>query len=330
MGAFTLDQRIALGGMAEIWRAYGPRGDRGEGVLALKVMRPSVANDPEFYDRFVDEVRISRRLRHENIIEVYEGHEFEHHLVQSMELLDGADLRKLARRLEEKRVRYPIALALQIARCTAKALAYAHLKKNSKGEPLGIVHRDLSPHNVMVTFDGRVKVLDFGIAKAKERLIKTQGNIAKGKTSYMSPEQVVAQELDGRTDVFAAGVILWEMLAGQRLFQGSNEVDSMKQVRDRKEPRIESARSEVPNSVATLLHSMLVKNKQRRCGSMLEVESELNRILACEFHTAEYSKQALAHWIGQLRKKRVEGTAVLTPASTIDDSDTETPEADIM
>ena len=224
---------------------------------------------------FHDEVHLSMRLRHENIVEVYGGEEIDGYLVQEMELIKGLDLRRTLVRLRKKRWRFPIPLLMYVGRCMARALAYAHMKRGPRGQPLNIVHRDISPHNVMLALDGRVKLLDFGIAKAAERLTHTRGGVIKGKTAYMAPEQVVAADLDHRTDIFASGIVLWEAFSGERLFKASGDQATMELVLKGDVPRIERFRPEVPPEVADLLHAMLAHRPRDRPQSMLDVERSL-------------------------------------------------------
>src|SRR5262245_27178012 len=191
LGPFTLDRRLALGGMAEIWLAV-QNTERGARPTALKILLTPYARDPTFRGMFADEVRIASRLTHENIVEVYGSFEVEGHLFQAMEIVDGKDLRRVLSTLARAGESFPVALALLVGREVARALAYAHSKRGEDGKPLEIVHRDVSPHNVMLTRNGMVKVLDFGIASAAERLTRTRTGVIKGKISYMAPEQAMA------------------------------------------------------------------------------------------------------------------------------------------
>lgn len=311
-GPFLLGERLALGGMAEVWSAAGPTPDLGEGQLALKVMRPYLAEDPEFRAMFDDEVSISKRLRHENIVEVYSAHEIAGHLVQAMELIEGIDLRRVLARIRRRGWRFPVPLVLHVGRCVARALAYAHLKKSSRGQPMGIVHRDISPHNIMLAHDGRVKVLDFGIAKAAERVTKTRLGIIKGKTGYMAPEQVIAGELDHRTDIFSAGIVLWETFTSNRLFRADGDIETMEQIRSGTVPRLDAVRTDVPTEVADLIHAMLARDREMRPASMLEVERAFHRILLRGYEASEHGPEALRRWLEEVsRETRPQGTAIL-------------------
>lgn len=297
--------------MAQVWKARGP-GPAGPTSLALKVMWRG--DDPDFYKRFVDEVRISTRLRHAHIVEVYGGHEVQGWLLQPMELIDGITLEGLMRRCERNQWPIPVPVCLWIARCKARALTYVHLRKNSRGVPMELVHRDVSPHNVMLTRAGGVKLLDFGIAKGRDRLIETRPGIAKGKARYMSPEQVRALDLDGRSDIFSAGVVLWETLTGRRLFDDETDMVVMQKVDAAVVPRVESLRPEVPPEAADLLHRMLAQKPTDRVESMAKVERELMRVLACSFEPEEFGPGPVARWLASvLAPPKNHATTALPP-----------------
>lgn len=303
LGPFRLHERLAVGGMAEVWRVTGPRSAEDlapPAPLALKLMRPHPAEGEDHYARFLDELRISRRLRHANIVTVFDGMVLDGHLVQSMELLEGVDLRRLSRVLEQQRRPFPVAHALWVGRMMARALAYAHAMTDRRGLPMQVVHRDVSPHNVMLTFDGEVKVLDFGIAKARERLVETRGAVAKGKTAYMAPEQVMARPLDARADVFAAGIVLWEALAGRRLFRGRNEVETMQRVRRGVVPDPSRIRPELPAEAAELVLRMLARRPEDRPADMEAVERTLQRVLVQRFEPEAVGPAALRCWLGEV------------------------------
>lgn len=312
LGPYRLVHRVALGGMAEVWAAR-----EGERDLALKVMRSAFADEDELHTMFEDEVQISRLLRHENIVEVYGGEAIEGYLVQVMELIEGMDLRKVNRRLEQRRWRFPIPLVAYVARCMARALGYAHKKRGPRGRPLDLVHRDVSPHNVMLGRDGRVKLLDFGIAKAEERATRTAAGLVKGKTAYMAPEQATNRPLDHRTDIFATGIVLWECLAGRRLFQANSDVGTMEQIVRGEVPELEAFRADVPSELSELIRSMLAVDPEGRPGSMLDVERGVQRMIVRRFEPEQAGPAALATWLAKVGAQRTEGTARLPPAPNV-------------
>ena len=208
-GKYLLLERIAVGGMAEVFvaKAFGVEGF--ERLLAIKKILPTMGEDAEFIRMFVDEARIAVQLAHANIVQVLELGKHEERLYIAMEYVSGRDLRQLMERFRKRQEAMPLPQVCLIVAEVCEALDHAHRKRDAQGRPLGIVHRDVSPQNVLVSFEGEVKLIDFGIAKAESRLQKTQSGILKGKFSYMSPEQVKGQPIDGRSDVLACGVLLW-------------------------------------------------------------------------------------------------------------------------
>lgn len=312
LGPFELERRIALGGMAEIWSAK--EGDRR---VALKILQPYFGADESFRAMFQDEVRISLRLRHEHILEVYDAHEIDGFSIQSMELLEGLDIRRVLARLVKARRWFPVPLVLYVGRAVARALAYAHARKNEHGKPLEIVHRDVSPHNVMITRAGGVKVLDFGIARAAERLTRTKTGVVKGKISYMAPEQALAGRVTPQTDIFAAGIVLWEMLALRKLFGGANDTDILHKVVRAEVPPLMRINPSVPREAAALIHGMLSASPEDRPESMQAVENALAKILVVRYDADVQDQKALAAWFAQFQAtdtKTPLGTPVVTPS----------------
>jgi serine/threonine-protein kinase len=302
LGPFVLEARIALGGMAEIWKAREER-PHGLRTVALKILQPYF-EDESFRSMFQDEVRIALRLRHENILEVYDAYEIDGLSIQSMELLDGLDVRRLLQRLSKSERWFPVPLALYVGRCVARALSYAHMRRNEAGKPLEIVHRDVSPHNVMITSSGSVKVLDFGIARAAERITRTRTGVVKGKISYMAPEQAMAARVTPQTDIFATGIVLWEMLAMRRLFNGANDSETLHKIVGAEVPPLLRMNPSVPRDAAKLIHQMLSVSPEQRPESMQQVENALTKILAVQYEPDESDQRALAKWFAQFVEVR--------------------------
>src|SRR5439155_405748 len=191
-----------------------------------------MGEDTEFIRMFVDEARLAVQLAHANIVQVLELGMHDESLYIAMEYISGRDLRQLMERFRKRQQPMPLPQACLIVAEVCEALDHAHRKRDAQGRALGIVHRDVSPQNVLVSFDGEVKLIDFGIAKAESRLQKkTQAGILKGKFSYMSPEQVKGSALDGRSDVFACGILLWELVCGEKLFVGDSDYAVLEKVR---------------------------------------------------------------------------------------------------
>ncbi len=222
MGRYVLYNEIASGGMATVHfgRLVGPVGFSR--TVAIKRLHPQFAGDPEFVSMFLDEARLSARIRHPNVVPVIDVVALSGELLIVMEYVQGESLSRLLRALNDTRQRLPVSMALTIVTDVLYGLHAAHEAKDERGEPLAIVHRDVSPHNIIVGHDGASRVLDFGIAKAASRSQTTRDGQVKGKFAYMSPEQLTRQPVDRRVDVFVTSIILWEALTGVRLFAGDD------------------------------------------------------------------------------------------------------------
>jgi serine/threonine protein kinase len=232
-GKFVLVDRLGRGGMAEVWKARmsGPAGFQR--VVVVKRILPHLAEDPSFVEMFLSEARLSARLNHTNIVHVYELGEAEGEYYLAMEYVRGKDLVSVMR-AEAQRQYFDPGLAAFAVREVCRALHYAHVLTDEDGAPLRLIHRDVSPSNVMLAFDGAVKLLDFGIAKALSDANdnRTQTGTLKGKFGYMAPEQVTGRDFDHRADLFAAGVVLHEALTGRRLFKGATDLQTISLVRE--------------------------------------------------------------------------------------------------
>lgn len=227
LGRYTIVRRIGAGGMAELYLARARGIGRFDKLFALKLVLPHVADDPEFVAMFLDEARLAATLDHANIVHVVDiGRTGGDHFY-AMEYIHGLDLRAL---LRGTGMRLPIEVALTIVLGIAAGLHHAHERTGLDGSPLGIVHRDVSPSNVIVTYDGVVKLVDFGIARAEARSKVTQAGVVKGKRGYMSPEQCRGDAVDRRSDVFGLGILLWELTVGVRLFAAENDYAVMSKV----------------------------------------------------------------------------------------------------
>ncbi len=225
-GKYRLLEPLASGGMAEVWRAEvaGPGGFSKE--VALKLVRADLAADAELARLFVQEARLASRLGHANVVQVFEFDTAEGRPYLAMELVRGRTLRQLTDRCRETGQPLGVARAVHVAAEVARALAHAHGLAEG-GRPLGIVHRDVSPQNVLLSYEGEVKLADFGIARALGAAERTAPGALQGKVAYMAPEQALGEEVDGRADLFALGVVLWELLAGRRLFARESEAATL-------------------------------------------------------------------------------------------------------
>ena len=294
-GKYLLLERIAVGGMAEVFtaKAFGVEGF--ERLLAIKKILPTMGEDAEFISMFVDEARIAVQLSHANIVQVLELGKHDENLYIAMEYISGRDLRQLIERFRKRQQPMPIPQAALIVAEVCEALDYAHRKKDATGRPLGIVHRDVSPQNVLVSFDGEVKLIDFGIAKAESRLQKTQAGILKGKFSYMSPEQVKGQPIDGRSDIFAAGILLWELVCGEKLFTGDSDFAILEKVRNGIVPAPRSVTRTVPEGLEKVILKALANDPNQRYQAASELHDDLMRFTF--LGDMVYGHRQLAEWL---------------------------------
>jgi serine/threonine protein kinase len=230
-GSYLLHDRIGVGGMAEIFLATTPSPHGVDRELVIKRILPALSHDEQFVKMFVEEARLCVNLRHPNIVQVYDLGAVDHQYFIAMEYVHGRDLLKTLAACARRRIGFPTDLALYIVMEVLKGLDYAHNLRGQDGKPLGIIHRDVSPSNVLLSFDGRVKLADFGIAKATTRE-RTATGVLKGKFGYMAPEQVIGRPMDHRADVFAVGILLYELLTGHRLFAARNDIAVIERVRD--------------------------------------------------------------------------------------------------
>src|ERR1041385_4502422 len=234
---FVILRSLAMGGMAEILLARVREPARPERLVVLKRMHRQLAVDREYVKMFVDEARIATSLRHPNVVEVYESGEDDGQYYIAMEYLHGHDLRHVLSEMAKQQIPMRLENALAITRAVCRGLDYTHERTDSSGELLGIVHRDVSPHNVLLTYGGRVKLVDFGIAKTSFQASRTRTGILKGKVAYMSPEQALGEALDRRSDVFCIGILLWEMTTGQWLYRRKSELETLKAVVESDAPK---------------------------------------------------------------------------------------------
>jgi serine/threonine-protein kinase len=258
--------------MAEVFQA---RHKSSNQVVALKRILPSVAEDDEFISLFHDEARIASSLAHENIARIIDvGQVAASHYI-ALEFIDGKPLRSLIDRAAAAHRTLPIELSVHILSEVARGLAYAHDRADQNGRPLGIVHRDVSPQNVLISYDGAVKLIDFGIAKAAGKITRTQAGAIKGKVGYMSPEQVVGAAIDRRADIFALGICLWECLTSERLFDAPNELLAMEKIRSGSTPPPSSLNRAVSPVLDGIVLKALAKDPKQRYATASDFEKDL-------------------------------------------------------
>lgn len=281
-GRYFLLDLIAQGGMAEIYRARLAAKDGAGRLVVVKRIQAGFGTNEEFLKMFKSEIKVTMGLNHQNIVQVYDFGEEQQQPFITMELVDGKNLRQLLNRFKELGQTFPVELAAHIIEQSAGGLNYAHTYKDKiSGEHLNVVHRDISPQNLLVSFEGAVKIIDFGIAKATTNSEHTRAGVIKGKPSYLSPEQISGDPIDGRTDLFALGAVFWELLVGKKLFAGDNDLAVLKM--------IESCTStvrppsefnpNVPKELDAIVMKLLAKSPDKRFQTGEELQRTLRRFL---------------------------------------------------
>ncbi len=271
-GKYILLDRIGMGGMAEIFRARALGAAGFQKQLVIKKILMHLAENDEFVRMFIDEAKIAVSLQHANVVQIFDLGAVRQEYFIAMEYVFGKDLLNLLIRCTHLRIRIPQKLAVFILCETLKGLEAAHNAVDSRGNPLNIIHRDVSPSNVLISYDGEVKIGDFGVAKATRREAATKTGTMKGKLGYMSPEQVTGQDIDARADLFSAAIILYEMLAMNRLFHGKTELETLMMVRD---CDIADALSKLPPDVPEALRKILAKGLSRERADRFQTSTEL-------------------------------------------------------
>ncbi|HVU51332.1 MAG TPA: serine/threonine-protein kinase, partial [Polyangia bacterium] len=295
-GRYFLADRIATGGMAEVYRAVTQGVEGFQRTFVVKRILADKAKSTTFIRMFIDEARICAALHHPNVVQVYDFGHVDGSYFLAMEYLQGKDLSSLMRVLRAAKASVPPGLAAFVAREAAVGLHYAHTLKGSGGQPLGIVHRDVTPSNIMLLFAGGVKVLDFGIAKATAAGAAGEGEGVKGKFGYLAPEQARGGDVDGRADVFALGVTMWEMLVGRRLFAGKDEVETLRNVLQKPVPPPSVMRPEVPAALDRVVLRALERTREKRYQTADELARDCDEVLG----TVRADSQTLRAFLNDL------------------------------
>lgn len=278
-GQYTLLERIAVGGMAEVWKAR-MRGLEGfQKTVAIKKILPLMTHNSEFVSMFIDEAKLAAQLSHPNIIHIYDLGKIANDYFIAMEYVEGRDLRTIGNLARQKRLPIPVGLSLLIAHHLAGALDHAHHKRDFEGHALGLVHRDVSPQNVLISRDGDIKLCDFGIAKAVTQAGQTQIGALKGKLQYMSPEQAWGRPVDARSDIFSLGTLLFEMLTGERLFAGDSEISVLEAVREGKVRSPREIDPSISAEIDAIARRALAHDPADRFQSAGEMEQRLGAVL---------------------------------------------------
>ena len=303
-GKYLLTERIGAGGMAEIFRAtaFGVEGFTKE--ICIKRILPTLTADDIFIRMFVSEAKIAVTLHHANIVQVFDLGRIGEHYFIAMELVRGRDLLEIINRCRSNRRRMPVPVALYILAQVCKGLEYAHRVKQ-ESRPIGIIHRDVSPSNILVSWEGDVKVADFGIAKAAHKDEKTATGTLKGKYGYMSPEQVCGDPVDHRSDIFAAGILLYESLVAKRLFKGETDLDTLEKVRSARVSALPSAENK---KVTPEVDRIVMKALALDPADRYQTAGELHDALADQLYTTgkRMDSKALSKFMHQLFSKEIQ------------------------
>lgn len=280
LGKYELLHRLGIGGMGEVFvaRESGVAGVKR--LVAVKVMLPELAEDPGKVDSFIDEARIAALLSHPNIVQTYDFGEDDGVYYLAMEYVAGANLARLCERAARRGVDYSRNVAIHVVAEMARGLHVAHSAVDAHGKPLNIVHRDISPHNVLVSRHGDVKLMDFGVARASVRRQRTQTGELRGKFAYMSPEQIGIGKLDPRSDVFSAGIVLWETTLMKRLFAGVSDVDTIRRVGEAEIPRPGAIDPTYPPKLETVVMHALARDPEERFQTAAALSTALRNVLA--------------------------------------------------
>ena len=273
-GRYELLERIGVGGMAEVFRAV-QRGAAGfSRPVAIKRILPHIASDPETVEMFIDEAKLAVQLSHPNIAQIFDLGQAEGKYFIAMEYVDGHSLETIWDRWAERQRRLPAEAVAHLLVQVCEALHHAHFAEDAEGRPLGIIHRDVSPSNVLISFNGEVKVIDFGLAKAENRVSRTRDGMVKGKLAYLSPEQAHGRPLDRRSDLFSLGVCAWELLTGKRAFRRDDDRKTVLAIRAGKiDPP--SRHAVVPEPLERIVGRLLATQLELRYRTALEAREDL-------------------------------------------------------
>ncbi|MFI5308234.1 MAG: serine/threonine protein kinase [Polyangiales bacterium] len=261
---YRVIKRLEAGGMAEVYLGEAVSVQGFKKRVAIKRVLPHLAQNESFIEMFLDEARLSARLNHANIVSVFDISKREDTYFLIMEFVEGVNLKRIMESLTKRGQRMPLGEAIFLCIEACRGLSYAHELADDTGTALGIVHRDISPPNIMVTQRGEVKLADFGLAKASTQIQTTDPGVVKGKFSYLSPEATLGDAVDARADIFALGIVLWEMLAGKRLFWGENDYATVKLVQKANVPRLAPLNREVDEAFEEVLLKALARDKNAR------------------------------------------------------------------
>lgn len=294
-GQYRIQEKIAQGGMAEIFKGTATDQSGIEKTVVIKRILPNISSNPEFVEMLLSEAKIAVQLTHGNIARTFDLGKMGEDYFIVMEYVDGKTLSQIMRRLRSEGQHMPLSFAVYIASEIASGLDYIHRKTDESGQPLYIVHRDISPQNIIVSRAGNLKIIDFGIAKARIRSQATEAGVLKGKFAYMSPEHAEGETLDPRSDLFSLGIILHELLTGHRLFRGKDNTETVRNVLKCKVKPPSSLRPEVPENLDNIVLKMLKRKPADRYLTAYALQQDLVKFLV-QFDST-FTPAKLAEWM---------------------------------
>lgn len=301
-GKYLLLEKIASGGMAEVYLAKSIGANGINKFVAIKRILPQYSDNPEFIDMFKEEAKIAVNLNHGNVVSIFDFGVEKGQFFLVMEFVEGQNLRQILNHMKKETKDFGFDQITYVVKEVAAGLDHAHrCLDGSTGRPLNITHRDMSPQNVMISFEGEIKVVDFGIAKAENQLEQTRAGTIKGKFSYMSPEQADGFPVDLRTDIFSLGIVLWELLAKDRLFVGQSEAATLRKVRECQIPSLRKINPSIPPELERICNKALAKDRSLRYQTAAAFHKDLNRFLNLQY--PEFSAQEFSKFMKSLYNK---------------------------
>ena len=302
IGPYQVLERISAGGMAEVYRAKQTGADNFERPVAIKRILPHIARDPNFIAMFQAEAKLAVQLQHGNICQIYQLGRHEDSFYIALEYVDGRDVGAILDLHQKQGKPIPLPQACYIIGRVCEGLDYAHNKKSSQGEPLNIIHRDISPPNLLISYEGEIKLIDFGLAKAVGSSVQTQAGIIKGKLAYMSPEQVRGAALDLRSDVFAVGIVFFELLTARRLFRRDSDLETFDAVRQCRVPRPSEINPDIPKALEEILLTALARDIDKRYQSAGAMNEAIQDFALSSRNT--FRGDQLGEWMRRLFSRR--------------------------
>ena len=314
---YTITERLDQGGMAEVFRGVAESLQGFKKSVAIKRILPSLTKNDKFVSMFLDEAKLSLYLQHANIVQVFDIGVTESSYFLVMEFVDGCNLKALLERLKQKGRRIDVALAIYVMIECCKALNYAHHAENPEShEPLHIVHRDVSPPNILLSKMGEVKLVDFGLAKANSQIESTDPGVVKGKFSYLSPEAASGISVDHSADIFAVGIILWEMFTGRRLFYGDTDYQTVELVRQARIPSIAALNPEIEPELEAIVRKALARDSTDRYEQAADLGDALSQYLFS--HRMKVTARDLAALVRDTQLERMRQRSAVPKESLID------------